>query len=104
MKKFFIALACVFTLTLTSCSKSPASEVVSIINQTTKQIEKAQSAEEMMQIARDIDAKMNEMESKYSDYKPTEKDEKAVNEAYTKLEEAVKEAEARLGVDMDSLW
>lgn len=104
MKKLLLALTCVFTLTLASCSKSPASEVVSIINQTTKQVEKAQSAEEMMQIALDIDTKMNALESKFSDYKPTEKDEKAIKKAYTKLEEAVNEAEERLGVNMDSLW
>lgn len=99
MKKSFITLTCVFTLILASCnksasgSKSPADQLISAYNQIATQIEDAESAEEVIEILEEAEGLLPKLEMKFDNYEHSEKVERAVKKAFSKLESAINYAE-----------
>lgn len=96
MKKILLSLSCAVALALASCGGG--SSVAGTFNGITKQLEKAQTAEQVIKIATEGEAKINKLAEKYGDgYEPSDAD----LEAIENTRKAMMEACERTGVDPD---
>ena len=97
-KKFMLAVAAIFaaaSLSLSSCGGSPADKVVDIYKDATEQLKGASSKDELKEIRKDAEAKIEEVVRKNLDYKQTDAEEDAMIEAEKEFEKAYKEAKKK---------
>lgn len=99
MKKFLVPIVALAALVLAACSKpTPGEEAIEMIEEATEKVEKVQTLEELEAIGNDFETKFDEMEKKYPDYKPSAEEEKKMDEALEKFQEACqKKAEEFVG-------
>ena len=71
-----------------------------MLNQATEQIEKVESIDDLQKMSADFEAKFDELDKKYPDYKPTADEEKKLEEAQQKFEEACQKKAETLVSDM----
>lgn len=95
MKKFlFIAIAffAAVTISLTSCSKTPAEKAISIFNDATEQVEKLNDAESKKaeEILKDTRDKLEKLLEDTSDYRATDKEADELHKAYREFRDAYK--------------
>ncbi len=104
--KFIKLFICTGLLVLASCAKSPADKIVSLYEDTAKQINKASSAEEFIEISRNFLIECDKFDSDpdFSCGEPTEADEKRIEKATDKLQKAVEKASERFNVNLDNVW
>lgn len=96
MKKFlFIAIAffAAVTISLTSCSKTPAEKAISIFEEATEQVEKTATTdtEKLGEIYTETHDKLEKLLEDTSDYEATEKEAKELRNAYRNFHDAFKE-------------
>lgn len=97
-KKFMLAVAAIFaaaSLSLSSCGGSPADKIVDIYKDATEQFKGASSKDELKEIKKDAEAKIEEVALKNLDYKETDAEEDAMKEAKKEFKKAYKEAKKK---------
>ena len=98
-KKFMLAVAAIFaaaSLSLSSCGGSPAEKMVDIYKDATEQFKGASSKDELREIKKEAEAKIEEVVRKNSDYKETNAEENAAMlEAINEFKKAYKEAKKK---------
>lgn len=84
-----VALAAVFV----ACKKtSPADELIKTFTDLTEKVTKAESIDAITALGAEAEKTMNGLAEKYPDFQPTADEEKAVNEAMAKFQEALEAA------------
>ncbi len=105
MKKLLLALACICTLALASCGgKSPEDQAIDLFNNATKELYKADTAEEFYKVLKDVKEKGDALDEKYPDidqnfFQTNEKARKALIEFTT----AVAMAAQKTGADLNEV-
>lgn len=97
-KKFMLAVAAIFaavSLSLSSCGGSPADKVVDIYKDATEQFKGASSKDELKEIKKDAEAKIEEVILKNLDYKETDAEKDAMKEAKKEFKAAYKDAKKK---------
>lgn len=99
MKKFLVPIVALAALVLAACSSpTPGEEAIKMVEEATEKVEKVQTLEELEAVGNEFETKFDEMEKKYPDYKPSAEEEKAMDEAIEKFQEACqKKAEQFVG-------
>ena len=97
-KKFMLAVAAIFaatSLSLSSCGGSPADKIVDIYKDATELVKDASSKDELKEIKKDADSKIEEVVLKNLDYKETDAEKVAMKEAKKEFKDAYKEAKKK---------
>ena len=97
-KKFMLAVAAIFaaaSLSLSSCGGSPADKIVDIYKDATEQFKGASSKDELKEIKKDAESKIEEVVLKNLDYKETDAEKVAMKEAKKEFKDAYKEAKKK---------
>lgn len=84
------------TLSLTSCSKNPADKAVSLFENAAKQVKNADSKDEIKEIDDKLNLEIKEFIMKNKDFRPTEAQVDAINDAQKDYNDAKREAEKNL--------
>lgn len=98
-KKFMLCASAIFaatTLSLTSCSKNPADKAVSLFENAAKQVKNADSKDEIKEIDDKLNLEIKEFIMKNKDFRPTEAQVDAINDAQKDYNDAKREAEKNL--------
>lgn len=104
IKTLAIAFLAVAAASVVSCSKSPADDMVSKIEDATAKVEKASTSEELDAITMEMFGTMMSLANDKELVEAIEKDEaakKAIDEAGDKFEEALNAKKAELGIDVE---
>ena len=97
-KKFMLAVAAIFaaaSLSLSSCGGSPADKIVDIYKDATELVKDASSKDELKEIKKDAESKIEEVVLKNLDYKETDAEKVAMKEAKKEFKDAYKEAKKK---------
>ena len=84
------------TITLSSCGGNPADKTVRLLNEATEQVKKAKSYDELKNIEKTLEDKLEKLEEGNKDFEPTEKQEEAMREAMKSFQKAWREANREL--------
>lgn len=93
-----LAVAAIFaaaSLSLSSCGGSPADKIVDIYKDATEQVKDASSKDELKEIKKDAESKIEEVVLKNLDYKETDAEKVAMKEAKKEFKDAYKEAKKK---------
>ena len=93
-----LAVAAIFaaaSLSLSSCGGSPADKVVDIYKDAAEQFKGASSKDELKEIKKDAEAKIEEVILKNLDYKETDAEKDAMKEAKKEFKAAYKDAKKK---------
>ena len=71
-----------------------------MLEQATEQVEKAESISDLETMGQDFEAKFDELEKKYPDFKPTAEEEQRVEEAQQKFQAAIEKKAQQFVDDM----
>lgn len=97
-KKFMLAVAAIFaatSLSLSSCGGSPADKIIDIYKDATELVKDASSKDELKEIKKDAESKIEEVVLKNLDYKETDAEKVAMKEAKKEFKDAYKEAKKK---------
>ena len=97
-KKFMLAVAAIFaatSLSLSSCGGSPADKIVDIYKDATELVKDASSKDELKEIKKDAESKIEEVVLKNLDYKETDAEKVAMKEAKKEFKDAYKDAKKK---------
>ena len=97
-KKFMLSVAAIFaaaSLSLSSCGGSPADKIVDIYKDATELVKDASSKDELKEIKKDAESKIEEVVLKNLDYKETDAEKVAMKEAKKEFKDAYKEAKKK---------
>lgn len=97
-KKFMLAVAAIFaaaSLSLSSCGGSPVDKVVDIYKDATEQFKGASSKDEVKEIKKEAESKIEVIILKNLDYKATDAEEDAMKEAKKEFKAAYKDAKKK---------
>ena len=93
-----LSVAAIFaaaSLSLSSCGGSPADKIVDIYKDATEQFKDASSKDELKEIKKDAESKIEEVVLKNLDYKETDAEKVAMKEAKKEFKDAYKEAKKK---------
>ncbi|MBO4673166.1 MAG: hypothetical protein J5616_02310 [Bacteroidaceae bacterium] len=95
MKKFLITVVAFASLFLAACtSNTPVDKAVSLIEEATEKMEKAESLDDLESFSQEFETKFAALEKEAEDYEPTKEEEERVQKALEKFQEvAQKKAE-----------
>ncbi len=83
-KKLMLCAAAVFaaaTISLSSCGGNPADKAVSLFKEATEQVKNAKSYDELQEIEKDLEAKLEKLEDSNKDFEPTDEQSEAIKNA-----------------------
>lgn len=89
MKKFLIPVVAFATFLLMACSSgTPGEKAIKMIEEATEKVSEAKNIEELEAIGDEFETKFQEMDKENPDYKPTAEEEKQMEDAMNKFQEA----------------
>lgn len=98
-KKFMLCAAAVFaaaTIALSSCGGNPVDKAVSLFNEATEQVKNAKSYDELQDIEKDLEAKLEKLEESNKDFKPTDEQREAIRDAEKEFNKVWRKAKREL--------
>lgn len=98
-KKIMLCAAATFaaaTIALSSCGGNPVDKAVSLFKEATEQVNNAKSYDELQEIEKDLETKLEKLEESNKDFKPTDEQREAIRNAEEDFNEAWRAAKREL--------
>ncbi len=98
-KKIMLCAAAIFaaaTIALSSCGGNPVDKAVNLFKEATEQVNNAKSYDELQEIEKDLEAKLEKLEESNKDFKPTDEQRETIRNAEEDFNKVWREAKREL--------